>query len=136
MDFPGPKFKGSMAWSEGLQMEFSKCFLVFSLLLYSWTLAVLSRPTLFKKHVVGHCALMTQYTVRFTPKNPRLFRQSILLSFSGSIWATDKPNTNFHILISRAFTWTYQIFFPTNRLSFCFEIPGLHFNLCLKLYIL
>ena len=38
----------------------------------------------------------------------------ILLIFLGSIWARDKPNTNFHILISRAFTWTHQIVIPTN----------------------
>ena len=43
------------------------------------------------------------FTVRFTPINPRLFGESILLIFSGSIWATGKPNTNFHILIPRAF---------------------------------
>ena len=42
--------------------------------------------------------------------NPGLFGESILLIFPGSIWARDKPNTNLRILISRAFTWAYQIF--------------------------
>ena len=30
------------------------------------------------------------------------------------IWATDQPNTNFRILIPRAFTWRCQIFTLTN----------------------
>ena len=46
--------------------------------------------------------------------NPRLFDENILLIFSGSIWARDKSNTNFRILISRAFRWTSQIFTPIN----------------------
>ena len=33
------------------------------------------------------------------------------------IWATDKPNTHFHILIPRAFTWACQIFTPNNQTS-------------------
>ena len=53
-------------------------------------------------------------TVRFTSMNPRLFEESILFIFSGSTWAKDKPNTNFHILIPRAFKWACQIFNPTN----------------------
>ena len=54
------------------------------------------------------------YTVNNTSMNPRLFRESILLIFSGSIWARDKSDTNFRILISRAFRWTSQIFLLTN----------------------
>ena len=46
--------------------------------------------------------------------NPRLFGVRILLIFLGSTWAREKPNTNFRILISRAFTSINQIFTPTN----------------------
>ena len=42
--------------------------------------------------------------------NPSLFGETILLILSESIWAKDKPNTNFRILIPRAFTWACQIF--------------------------
>ena len=56
-----------------------------------------------------------QDTVRFTSMNPGLFREINLLISSGSIWARDKPNTNFHILIPRALIWAaYQIFTPKN----------------------
>ena len=61
-----------------------------------------------------HSVQMQAATVRFTSMNPRLFGVRILLIFLGSTWARDKPNTNFRILISRAFTWAYQIFTPTN----------------------
>ena len=44
-------------------------------------------------------------TVRFTSINARLFREGILSTFLRSIWATDKPNNNSWILISRTFTW-------------------------------
>ena len=53
-------------------------------------------------------------TVWLTSMNSRLFKKSILLIFSGRIWATEKTNTNFRILIPRAFQWAYQIFTPTN----------------------
>ena len=39
----------------------------------------------------------------------KVFTECILLIFSGNIWATDKPNANFRILISRAFTWAYHM---------------------------
>ena len=55
-----------------------------------------------------------EYTVRITSMNPRLFSESILLILSRSIWPRDKSNTNFHILISRAFKWANQIFTPTD----------------------
>ena len=61
--------------------------------------------------------------------NPRLFRESILFIFSWSSWATDKPNTNFPILISRAFTWAYQIFNHPQHLIF-----GYFFDLLGKIF--
>ena len=44
---------------------------------------------------------------------------NIFVDFLGKygIWATDKPNTNFWILITRAFTLAYQIFTPTNSIA-------------------
>ena len=53
-------------------------------------------------------------TVDNTSMNPSLFSKKDLLIFSGCIWATDKWNTNFWILISWAFRWPNQIFTPTN----------------------
>ena len=44
--------------------------------------------------------------------------ESILLIFSGSIQGTDKPNTNFRILIPRAFAWVYRFLLqPTQELT-------------------
>ena len=54
------------------------------------------------------------YAVWFTSMNSGLFGESILLIFSGSNWARDNRKTNFCILISRAFAWTYHIFSPIN----------------------
>ena len=48
-----------------------------------------------------------------TSMNPSFFGKNILLIFSGSIWATDKSNTNFRILVSSAFGWANKNFTPT-----------------------
>ena len=53
-------------------------------------------------------------TVDNTSMNLRLFKESIMLIFSGTFWARDNSNTNFCILISRAFRWNSQIFTPTH----------------------
>ena len=60
---------------------------------------------------------MFHCTVDNTSMNPSLFGKTFLLIFSGSIWATDKSNTNFRILISRALRWANDIFTLTNTFS-------------------
>ena len=98
--------------------------------LYIWAISLLAfwnsrtfikasrslRYTFLHKHYrTFHLFLQKiQGTVDNTSMNPRLFKESILLISSGSIWARDKFNTNFRILISRTFRWTSQIFTPTS----------------------
>ena len=78
-----------------------------------WMKAKLLRT--FDKYYKSHSTFLSvmlwamDNTVRFTSIHPRVFSESISLIFSGNIWSTDKPSTNFRILISRVLTWVYQI---------------------------
>ena len=74
------------------------------------------KPYPFKRRVFSYKKRflpVSTSTVDNTSMNPSLFRKNILLVFSESIWAKDKSNTNFCILIARAFRWANQIFTPT-----------------------
>ena len=53
-----------------------------------------------------------RYTVYNISMNPSFLVKFFFFFFSGSIWATDKSNTNFHIFIAKAFRWADQT--PTN----------------------
>ena len=91
-------------------LKFANLFSNLSILIFSYQIEI------FRK-ILKKSWNLFRTTVRFTSMNPGLFWESILSIFSGSILARDKPNTNFLILVPRAFTWAYQIFTPTNSTS-------------------